>query len=155
VEVEKASVEDDRIHILNSIVGQLVDNINDVPPETHDKYEQLNNSLRATFTSSTASLVRASKEDDEGWTKMIRVMSKVTMRSDMAFDFDSDGIWGELSAVRATQLVKHIPLTIEAFTIENANYGVEFMDAVTERVAQFYNLKWLCISLVGEEEKGQ
>lgn len=63
----------------------------------------------------------------------------------MDFDFASDGIWKEMSAVRVTHFVEHIPLTIYIFNIRNANYGSEFVDAVIERVAQFHNLKTLWI----------
>ena len=83
VEVAKASVEDDRIHILNSIVGRSIDNINSVPPVAHEKYKELNNSLRGTFASSTASLVRASKEDDEEWNMMMEALSKGSTRGRM------------------------------------------------------------------------
>ena len=56
VESAEASVEDDRIHILNSIVGCSGEKIDDVPLKAHDNYVKLNNSLRGTFASSTASL---------------------------------------------------------------------------------------------------
>eukprot|EP00555_Chaetoceros_dichaeta_P015030 CAMPEP_0198257578 /NCGR_PEP_ID=MMETSP1447-20131203/7206_1 /TAXON_ID=420782 /ORGANISM="Chaetoceros dichaeta, Strain CCMP1751" /LENGTH=229 /DNA_ID=CAMNT_0043944503 /DNA_START=398 /DNA_END=1084 /DNA_ORIENTATION=- len=64
VEKAEASKDDDRIHILNSIVGNAGDKINDVPPANHDKFEELNNGLKANFACSAASLQGAAKDDD-------------------------------------------------------------------------------------------
>ena len=43
LEAGEASFESDRTHILNSIVGQ---ELNSTPPETHPKFDELNDTLR-------------------------------------------------------------------------------------------------------------
>jgi len=87
---------------------------------------------------------------------MMDALSKASTRGDMIFDFESNGMWGGLSAARATQLVSNIPLTAETFVIRNAKYGSKFMEAVIKRVNQFNNLKVLRIwnTVVGGKEKG-
>merc|ERR1711935_214798 len=147
VEAAEATVKEDRIHILNSIVGNSGKNINDEPPTHHTKYDYLNNSLKGTFASSVAILQRAAQEDDKGWIKIIKALSKATVRGKMKFDFKADGPFGGLTAARATQLVSHLPLTIDKCEIYNAGakYGCEFWDALIERVSHFHNLNMLDI----------
>ena len=79
---------------------------------THDNYVRLNNSLRGTFASSTATLQRASTEDEKGWNKMIKALSNGSTKGRMEFDFKDDGPFGGLTAARATQMVAHLPLTV-------------------------------------------
>merc|ERR1712008_422228 len=145
VEVAVASVEDDRVHILNSIAGRPIEEIDDTPLATHDNYVRLNNSLRGTFASSAPTLERASTEDDKGWTKMIKALSNGNTKGKMTFDFRSDGPFGGLKLARAAQMVSHLPLTIDALSIWNAGakYGSEFWDALIEQVKQFHDLKEL------------
>jgi len=157
VENAKATEDDDRTHILNSIVGHSDEKLNDVPPTTHDKYVEINNSLRATFASSAASLQRAAKKSDKEWMKIINAMSKGTMRGEMTFNFKSGDTFDGLTAARATQLAAHIPLSIESLIILHANYSSEFWDALIERLKHFHNLKTLDMSAirVGGDEGGQ
>ena len=65
------------------------------------------------------------------------------MRGELCLDFNSHGVFGGLTATRATQLVAHIPLTIENVIIADAKYGVDFMEALIERVKELHNLKEL------------
>jgi len=148
VEVAEASVEDDRIHILNSIVGRSIEEIDDAPLGDHGNYVRLNNSLRGTFASSTASLQRASNEDDKGWEKMMKALSNGSTKGRMVFDFGSNGPFGGLTAARATQMVAHLPLTIDECFVwrAGAKYGFEFWDALFERVNQFHNFNKLTIN---------
>jgi len=157
VESAESSVESDRVHILNSIVGNPSNQLNNTPHTTHNKYAELNDNLRGNFASSTASLQGAAKEGGEGWKRMIEAFSKGSVRGKMDFDFEADGPWGGLTAVQATELVAHLPLTIDTLWIENAEYGIEFMRALIERVKKFHNMKGLYIqsTLVGGEEEGQ
>ena len=52
VEHAQASVELDRVHILNAIVGntQTIEELEGEPPETHEEYKKLNKSLKEVFT---------------------------------------------------------------------------------------------------------
>jgi len=176
VESAESSVESDRIHILNSIVGNPSNELNNTPHTTHNKYAELNDTLRGNFASSAASLQRAAKEGGEVWKRMIEALSKGSVRGEMVFDFDPDGPWSGLTAVQATELVAHLPLTIDELTIYS-DYGIEFMRALIERVLEFHNMKYLDIfqtsvmervkkfhnlerlgilrTLVGGEEEGQ
>ena len=157
MESTESSVESDRIHILNSIVGNPINQINNKPNITHNKYAELNDNLRGTFASSAASLQGAAKEGGEGWKRMIEALSKGSVSVDMDFDFDADGPWSGLTAVQATELVAHLPLTIDELWIGNAKYGIKFMRALIKRVKKFHNLKELNIgrTLVGGEEEWQ
>merc|ERR1712008_616261 len=56
VEKADASVDADRVHILNSIIGKSSAEINDSPPEEHPTYSELNDSLKSIFAASQASL---------------------------------------------------------------------------------------------------
>ena len=75
----------------------------------------------------------------------------------MSFDFKSNGPWSGLTAARAIELVAHLPPTIEKLTIENAEFGREFMDALIDGVKVFHNLNflWLNKTLVGGKDGGQ
>jgi len=168
VESAKASVEADRIHILNSIVGTSSEMIDDEPPTSHEKYVELNDSLRATFASSAAALRGAADEGGEGWKEMLTAYSKGTMRGEMGFDFESGrgymgfnsesvGAFGNLTGSQATELIEHLPLYFDELRIRNAKYGLEFVNGLIKRVNVFHNLKELMLynTLVGGEEGGQ
>jgi len=159
IKVEKAvaSEEDDRIHILNSIVGKSGNKINDVPYTNHEKFEKLNNCLKANFACSAASLQGAAKKEDDVWKKTIEAMSRGDIKSKMRFDFESSGSWSGLTASRAIDLVAHLPLTIEMLTVKNADFGREFIEAVIDGVKEFHNLKFFMLdnNFVGETDVGQ
>jgi len=157
VEVAEASVEDDRRHILNSIVGRSIEDIDDEPLTAHDNYVQLNNSLRGTFASSTASLRGAVEKDDKRWKMMIKALSNGTTKGEMTFNFSWDGPFEGFSAARATQMVAHLPLTIDVLSIWGAKYSSDFWDALIEQVKQFHNLNKLdiCETSVGDDKGGQ
>lgn len=64
VQVERANalVEVDKTHILNSIIGNSVENIDDAPLQRNKKYAELNDSLRDMFDTSPVSLRGAADE---------------------------------------------------------------------------------------------
>jgi len=157
VEIAEASLETDTTYILNSIVGTSAEDIDAAPPLNHEKYVQLNNSLRATFASSAASLRGAADEGGEGWNKMLTVLSKGTMRGKMEFDFRPGGRFDGLTIVQATELVEHLPLYLDNLWIRNVKHCFEFMNGLIKRVKLFHNLKDLRIFdiLIGGEEGGQ
>ena len=152
---DSQGLEFDWVHILNTLVGNY--NLNDNPPEMHVKYAELNNIFSGSFASSAASLQLAAEENDEGWKIIIKALSKGSMRGELCLDFNTNGVFGELTAIRATQLVAHLQLTIENAIIADAKYGVDFMEALIERVKELHNLKELTIerTLVGGEEEGR
>jgi len=156
VEEAKASVEDDRIHILNSMVGRSNENLNCEPFKTHDTYVAINDALKGTFASSSASLIGAAEEGGDCWTEMLKALSKGSMSDGMEFDFDSGGIWRGLTGVQATQLVAHLPILIERLTIRNADFGCVFMSSLIKRVRQMHGLKNLRLwdTIVGGGEEG-
>ena len=133
VESAEASVDADRIHILNSIVGTSSEMIDDEPPTSHEKYVELNDSLRATFASSAAALRGAADEGGEGWKEMITAYSKGTMSGYLGFDFGSGGAWDYLTGSQATDLIQHLPLYFDELYIENAKFGSEFVNGLIKR----------------------
>jgi len=155
VEDVQASEESDRIHILNTIIGNTKEQLNDNPPETHNKYSALNDSLGGKICIVRSFTGGCLKEGETEWINMLVAMSKSTSKSKMEFDF-RNGWVSELTAVQAAQLMAHVPLNMEKrFYISYAKYGVEFWDAVIERIKQFNSLKTLTIfrsKVVGEEE---
>jgi len=157
VEDAEASKESDRIHILNSIIGKLEGGINDPPPKDHERYIALNNALRGTFASSPETLIAALKKGDMEWKEILTVLSKVTVKGTMKFDFNPCGDWRELNLAQATRLILHLPLTIEGLTIEKAPFGIEFMKILIQQIKTFTNLKSLRIShtLVGGMNEGR
>jgi len=157
VEKANASYEPDRIHILNALLGNTGDRINDNPPATHEKYVELNNKFWGSFASSATALQHAAREGGEGWIKMIEAFANGGMEGELRFNFNSNGVFGELTAAQATQLVAHLPPTIESLIIAEANYGVEFLEALIERVKQLHDMKELTIenTLVGGDGGGQ
>jgi len=159
VEYAKASVEDDRVHILNAIIGKSKSDINDPPPAEHDTYIQLNDSLKSIFADSQASIQGAAKEGDVEWMSMLGALSKGTKKDDMRFDFKSTGAFSGLTATRATQLMSHLPLTIKELDIMNADdrFRSEFMEALIQQVVKFKNLDSLVIdnTKVGGEKGGK
>merc|ERR1712008_293356 len=65
---------------------------------------------------------------------------------------------GALTAAQATQLAEHLPPTIESLIIAEANYGVEFLEALIERVKLLNEVKELTIEntfVGGDEGEGQ
>merc|ERR1740124_1383138 len=157
IEESKAVVESDRVHILNALIGRTSERINETPPISHDKYTELNNKFWGSFVSSPVALQNAAKECDDVWYKIIGVFSKGGLRGELHLDFNPDGVFGELSAVRAKQLVIYLPSTIERLIIADAQYGAGFMETLIKRVSQLPSLKELTIekSSVGGEKEGQ
>jgi len=159
IEVENAdaSVDDDKVHILNSIIGRSRADINERPPKEHATYIALNDALKSIFAASPASIQGAMKEGDKEWTKMLVALSKGTKNDDMRFDFGSKGEFSGLNATRAAQLVSHLPLSIKRLTIVDAEFDAEFVDALIERVKQFKSLEDLMTydTSVGGEKEGQ
>merc|ERR1740124_1539407 len=105
VENANATVNDDRVHILNSIIGKMTIEIDDTPPKEHHKYTELNESLKSIFAASQASLQGAAKDGDEEWMEMLVALSNGTKKDTMDFDFGSTGGFSGLTATRAIQLM--------------------------------------------------
>lgn len=157
IEDADATVEADRVHILNSIIGKSSNDLDCVPPEEHDAYTALNWALKSIFAASQASLQGAAKEENEDWMAMLGALSKGTKKEDMTFDFGSEGGFSGLTATRAVQLISHLPLTIKLLWIENAEFGGEFIESLIEQVKIFKNLVefHLIDTFVGGERGGQ
>merc|ERR1740124_1115921 len=151
VEEGKASVEDDRVHILNSIIGET-DNLNAPPPTSHKKYDAVNAALKATFASSVPMLQKARQQDDMAWTKFTGALSEGKKEiKDMRLDFAEDG-WKGISLVQATQLITNLPQNIEKLVISGTKFEVEFWDALIQRVGGTSNWKELWLWDMKEEE---
>ena len=71
IEDAEASVEADRVHILNTIIGKSTADLNDNPPTSHDKYTELNDSLKSIFAASQPAIQGAAKDGDEKWMAML------------------------------------------------------------------------------------
>jgi len=156
VEKAEATKEADRIHILNSIIGLSGDDLNNPPPEEHETFTTLNESLKSVFAASQASLQGAAKDEDSEWMAMLEALSKGTKTIEMTFDFGSEGGFEGLTTTRASQLISHLPLTTDYLWIKNAEFGAEFIESLSQRVTIFENLRtlWIYDTLVGGDEDG-
>lgn len=164
VETADSTEESDRIHILNSIRGNCGDGINDTPPKKDPKYNAVNDAVRAGFISTVPSIKAAAKETDNDWNKFLLALSKGGKELKMDFNFSEgcgfgeDG-WDGLTADRATQLIKHLPLTIVELNVSHAEdkFGTPFIDAVSKHVSESSRLDklWLSDISVGGEEGGK
>jgi len=129
IQTAKASKEHDKTHILNYIS----DNVNDLdaePPKEHEKYEALNDAVRGAFVSNIVFLESACGGRDDEWQRILRAMSKSIKKDGMEFNFS--GLWGDLSAERAVEMINHLPPLIEKLEIQCAPHGSPFMDAVID-----------------------
>merc|ERR1740124_72942 len=152
VEEGKASVEDDRVHILNSIIGET-DNLDAPPPTSHKKYDVVNAALKATFASSVPMLQKARHQNDRTWTNFTGALSEGKKEiKEMGLDFNEDGGWEGISSVQATQLIINLPQNIGELWISGTNFEVEFWDALIQRVGGTSNWKDLTLWHMQEEE---
>jgi len=156
VENAIASIDADRIHILNSIVGNTGCGINDTPPITHEKYTAVNDALHASFALSIATLQAAMKQGDEVWESFLLALSKGEKEVNMEFRFGDDG-WIGLTEDRAIQLVSNIPLSTRKLSVYNATFGIKFMKALTQRIDTLSKLIYVKLYdiLVDGEREGQ
>lgn len=132
VEEADATVGSDKIHILNAIIGTNPENINDKPPETHVKYNELNIELKANFASSYPSLKAAWDIGEETWKAMLEAMSKGKMKNGMELDFKSESAWGKLKLKDKIALISNLPLTIQSLKIAHGPDDRNFINAVQE-----------------------
>ena len=151
VEEGKASVEDDRVHILNSIIGES-DNLNAPPPTSHMRFDKVNAALKVKFASSVPMLQKARQQDNRTWTKFTSALSEDKKEiKEMELYLRGDGRKG-ISSVQATQLNINLPQNIERLTILGTNFEVEFWDALIQRVGGTANWKNLGLWYMQEED---
>ena len=162
IENGQASKEPDRIHILNSIVGNIGSRINDAPLTKHREYDKINDALRARFVSTDDRLIRALLQlSDDEWSLFLLALSKGehTIES-MVFDFEEAGpSWSETKVERAIELVRHLPPTIRELYIHNADFDERFFESVIQHVEKTIALRTLFLyktKVTGRgEEEGQ
>lgn len=124
LEVAKASVESDRIHILNKMAG--MENLNAAPPETHIRYDDLNGTLRSRFAA--GSIVRAFSAGDKPENmamqqQMIKCLGDGTLRH---LDLNFDSCWN-FTEESARQLAQHMPRGLGQMTLRLNGHGDAFM----------------------------
>lgn len=154
VEEAEASVEIDRVNILNLITGNTGKRLNTPPLITHDAYDSLNDVLRSTFVASQSTLQSGVREKYEDWNAILVALSKGRVKCHAEFNF-GDREWSGLNAMRATELIAHLPLTIETLSIVDGKFGPEFIDALIERIRLCTALTYLKLTdtLVGGGEE--
>jgi len=74
-EKAQASIDADRVHILNSMTGNIR-NVKSRPPKRHPKYTELINAVRGAFVSSSPALQAAARAGGNNWTDILKSMSK-------------------------------------------------------------------------------
>ena len=103
VETSSASVEDDRKHILNSMVG--ADDLDAIPPQSDPRYDDLNGLIRAKFASAT--LRKAFTENAAG--DFLRTLAGGSLRVLHLNLEDCDGFGDE----EARQLAASMPTGVK------------------------------------------
>ena len=132
----EASVDSDRTHILNAIVGRAND-LDDVPLQVHDKYVELNNSLRAYFAISPRALQGCLEQKDEVlWKELLMTISKGNMESHLDFDFDDFYGWKGLTDDKAANLISSLPSTIPTLGLTNIDFDAAFTASLSHYIDQ-------------------
>lgn len=130
VETATASIEDDRRHILNSIVGKAEKDSYDAPESMHEKYDSLNNLIHSTFATSQGALQAARQEGSGTWQNVLIAMSKATDIEKISFDFGYG--WDNILAAEAMELISHLPTALQRLHLAEANFGPHFVHALAD-----------------------
>ena len=116
--------------------------IDNAPLKGHANYAAIDDALRATFVSTVSSLQSALQSGDATvWSATLNAMSKATNSIYMIFDFDEKG-WKGITAEKAVCLIDHLP-PITKLYIYNANFGVDFVDSVSNYIRTTSTLEYL------------
>ena len=156
VQTAQASVESDRKHILNSIVGAA--DLNAEPTQHHDSYDLLNNSVRGAFACTIPALRGSLKDSFDEFEKTLDVMSKSGYKDKLSFNFEVDHGWDDMEVESAVKLIQHWPASIEGLELLYAPFGSPFFNAVADFIEnKAQNLKTLEIwySTCGAMESGK
>lgn len=76
MEKAEASQDEDRIRILNAIIGRNDKHINDIPPLTDVRYDEVNNAVVAAFVSTIGCFKRMLEEGDDVWRIFLAALAK-------------------------------------------------------------------------------
>jgi len=166
VEEAQASIESDRRHILNSIAGRSLQEIDEDPLTENAQYAAVDNAVRATFVSTIESLQKALEKGDDVWALVLEAMSKGRNSLDMTLEFKEDvdelkdllamygSGWNKLTAEKAVDLISHLPPTVKNLYISHADFGAEFIDTVTKHIQTTSQLDFLGLNrtVAGGEE---
>jgi len=166
VEDAKATEEADRLHILNSIAGRGVSELNKKPLKGHANYTAIDDAVRATFVSTVQSLQSAHNSGDETiWTSTLSAMSKGTNPLKMLFYLEG---WKGMTAEKAVALIDNLPPTTVSLTLDDAKctdaaklrftdakFEVDFVYSVAKHIRTTSNLRYLNLAagtVVGGED---
>ncbi len=141
VESAEASQESDRIHILNSIIGNE-DGLKAEPPATHPKYDKLNDAVRGAFAASAPALQSALVAGDDEWNRMLDTLSKGIQTDGIKFSFEhqkyeGESAWFHLTPPKARDMISHLPITCSSLTIEFSER--EMAESLLEGVVDYLN----------------
>ena len=76
------------------------------------------------------------------WSATLNAMSKGTYSINMYFRFNYEG-WKGITAEKAVCLIDHLPPTVTKLWIYNANFGVDFVDSVSNYIRTTSKLDYL------------
>ena len=144
VENAAASVDSDRVHILNAIVGQT--NLNKEPPKSHPNYTSLNETLIANFAASEGVLQSALQAGGDEWEAVLKAMSKgQPILNEMTFNFEKGLGWDGMTTDQAVQMIHHLPLSVAEMQISHAPFGPAFISALADWIELSIGLKKVSI----------
>lgn len=139
VENAAASVDSDRVHILNAIVGQT--NLNEEPPKSHPNY-----TLIANFAVSEGVLQSALQAGGDEWEAVLNAMSKgQPILNEMTFNFEKGLGWDGMTTDQAVQMIHHLPLSIAAMQISHVPFCPAFIIALAGWIELSIGLKKVSI----------
>ena len=78
------------------------------------------------------------------WSATLNAMSKGTNSIKMELNFENEG-WKGITAEKAVCLIDHLPPTVTRLEIYNANFGVDFVDSVSNYIRTTSKLDHLAL----------
>merc|ERR1711879_216886 len=113
LEEGQATVDTDRRHILNSIVGRVNTELDLEPLATHDNYQNVNDILRGRFSSATLGV--GAQQDENIFQAYLSALSRSGVTS-LFFDVPND-----LSEGKHHKLVNALPISLESMVIRGSS----------------------------------
>ncbi len=118
IESAIASEENDRIHILNSMVGKY-DDLDSIPPTVHNKFDEVNDAIKTEFAATMPALNAASIKGKSEWKDILMNLSKGDKTG--IFQLNFNAFEPRLSSSQARELFSYLPTSYTGLSICGAD----------------------------------
>ena len=124
-----ATRDENRKHILNSLVGRKGTDLDLEPLPVHDNYDKLNDAIRGRIFSSQATLNHIYEtRERKYWNSALSALQKSIEKK---FTFDTK-VMPLLTKEAVAELFHHLPIGLEELSINNSPHGRVVMDALLD-----------------------